>query len=77
MKRTGVAFIIGAIVGIPLTSWLGLVGSMITLFVVSFIISASTTDSPKRAKVQRTAKNITKEDEELVSVILPTIHKDK
>ena len=77
MKSVAVAFIVGAIVGVPLTAWLGPIGTFIAIFLVSFIISASTTDSPKRPKPRSKNKATAKDDAELVSIILPTIRNDK
>jgi len=74
MKTIGLAFIIGAIVGIPLTALFGPVGSFIAIFIVSFIISASTDTARDKQKPQPKSTKLSKNDEELITAILPVIN---
>lgn len=74
MKKIALAFVIGAAVGVPLTALLGPVGSFIAIFLVSFVISASTDDAPKKTKPQPERPKLSKDDEELITAILPVIN---
>jgi len=74
MKTIGLAFVIGAVVGIPLTALFGPVGSFIAIFIVSFVISASTDTARNKPKVQPKSTKLSKSDEELITAILPVIN---
>lgn len=74
MKKIALAFIVGAVVGIPLTAMFGPVGSFIVIFVVSFVISTRTDGAPKKTKPQPNRTKLSKDDEELITAILPVIN---
>jgi len=74
MRKIALGFIFGAVAGIPLTAMFGPIGTAITIFLVSFVISASTSTARDKAKVQPKSTKLSRDDEELITTILPVIN---
>lgn len=77
MKGIALAFIVGSVVGIPLTALFGPVGAMITIFLVSFVISASSDTARKKTNAKPKSTKLSNDDEELIMTILPVINSKK
>lgn len=77
MKKLALGFIFGAVAGIPLTALLGPIGAIITIFLVSFVVSASSSTERGKPKTQTKSTKLSKGDEELITTILPVINSGK
>ena len=74
MKKLAFIFIIGFVVSFPLAALIGPVNAIIAMSLVTFVISASTTTPRSKTKLQPKTAKLSKDDEELITAILPVIN---